>query len=190
MKKRFFLTIMSAMIFLSNMAQEGHSNGLTRIKYNNPELNSVDLGVGLWAWPFPVDYDNDGDLDLLVNCTDKPFNGLWYFENTSGGPNPVLKPPVKLAKSQKNLQISFVNGKYIAMTPGVVYPRFLQTFFEEPEILFTEDFYNPLVKKARFNLWRQVDYDGDSDLDIIIAMDDWSEYGWDNAFNKGNWPIQ
>ena len=32
------------------------------------------------------------------------------------------------------------------------------------------------------------DYDGDGDLDILVGMDDWSDYGWDNAFDStGNW---
>jgi hypothetical protein len=92
--------------FIFSFAQN-NTNNLVRIPYNNPELESVDLGVGLWAWPFPVDYDNDGDLDLLVNCPDKPFNGLWLFENTTKGKNPVLKPPVQTCrKSAKPANIS------------------------------------------------------------------------------------
>ena len=27
------------------------------------------------------DYDRDGDLDLVVSCPDKPYNGLYFFEN-------------------------------------------------------------------------------------------------------------
>ena len=184
---KYILLAINLVFSYSCIAQNENSAKLVRIEYNQPEMDS-DLGVGLWAWPFPVDYDKDGDLDLLVNCPDKPFNGLWLFENTAGGKNPTLKAPVKLAQSQKNLQITEVNGEYIVMTPGVIYPNFFDTFFEEPDTLFTEDFYKPLIKKARFNLWRQVDYDGDGDLDIIITIDDWSEYGWDNAYNeKGEW---
>ncbi|TKJ19089.1 MAG: hypothetical protein CEE43_16620 [Promethearchaeota archaeon Loki_b32] len=51
-----------------------------RLKYNNPDL-IVDLGVGLWANPIPVDWDQDGDTDLLVSTSDKPSNGLYFFEN-------------------------------------------------------------------------------------------------------------
>ncbi|MCY1719444.1 VCBS repeat-containing protein [Prolixibacteraceae bacterium Z1-6] len=182
-----FTLLFLLITFHTSTAQNEESNELVRIKYNNPSI-SADLGVGLWAWPFPVDYDNDGDLDLLVNCPDKPFNGIWLFENTSGDKNPVLKPPVKLADSKRNLQISYVNGEYITMTPGVVYRNFMTTFFEEPDTIFKEEFYSNLIKKARFNLWKMVDYDGDGDLDFVFAIDDWSEYGWDNAFNeKGEW---
>ncbi|MCK3682815.1 VCBS repeat-containing protein [Maribellus sp. YY47] len=186
-RRSYLVLIFSILFSHTNMAQDTNSGDLVRILYNQPGMHS-DLGVGLWAWPFPVDYDNDGDLDLLVNCPDKPFNGLWFFENTAGGKNPVLKAPVKLTESQKNLQITKVNGQYSVMTPGIIYPNFLETLYAEPDTLFTADFYKPLLKKARFNLWRQVDYDDDGDLDIAITIDDWSEYGWDNAFNeKGEW---
>lgn len=188
MNLKSFLTFAFLLFYGAGISQSVSQMELTRIKYNNPDLESVDLGVGLWAWPFPVDFDHDGDLDLLVNCPDKPFNGLWLFENKTGGKSPIFTPPVKLAKSVKNLQISNVNGKYIAMTPGVVYPNFFENFYDEPDTLFQEDFYKHLLKKARFNLWKQVDYDGDGDLDIVIAIDDWSDYGWDNAFNEnGVW---
>lgn len=184
---RILLTVITFFIFLTGAAQQPNHEDLIRIKYNNPGL-SCDLGVGLWAWPFPIDYDKDGDLDLLVNCPDKPFNGLWFFENTSGNKPLIFKPPVRLAESGKNLQISNVNGKIIAMTPSVVYPDFLRTFYEKPDTLFKEDFFAGMKEKPRFNLWRQVDFENDGDLDIVIAVDDWSEYGWDNAFNeKGVW---
>ena len=65
---------------------------LERVKYNNPGL-VVDLGVGLWAWPLPMDYDSDGDYDLVVSCPDKPYNGIYFFENTGGNIKmPVFKP--------------------------------------------------------------------------------------------------
>ena len=182
-----FLTVISIFFFLNSVAQKNNSEELVRIKYNNPGL-ITDLGVGLWAWPFPLDYDHDGDLDLLVNCPDHPFNGIWFFENKTGGQSPVFKPPVKLTGSQRNLQISHVNGENKVMLPGVAFPHFFDTFFEQPDTLFHESFYKSIVKKPRFNLWRYVDYDGDGDLDITIAIDDWLDYGWDNAFNaNGEW---
>ena len=184
---RTIIMLFTILCFYFGVAQTIPEN-LVRIEYNNPELKSVDLGVGLWAWPFAVDFDNDGDLDLLVNCPDKPFNGLWFFENNTGGKNPVLKPPVKLAESQRNLQLSIENGKYVAMTPNVKYSDFFKTFYQKSDSLFTKDFYGEIEKDPRFNLWKYVDYENDGDLDIIIAIDDWTDYGWDNAFDKnGVW---
>jgi hypothetical protein len=182
-----FSTLIFVLIFLSGFAQRNNPGELIRIKYNHPGL-ITDLGVGLWAWPFPMDYDYDGDLDLLVNCPDHPFNGLWFFENKTGGKEPVFKAPVKLAGSRRNLQISNVNGEHKVMLPGVAFPDFFETFFNDPDTLFNENFYKSIIKKPRFNLWRYVDFDDDGDLDIVIAIDDWLDYGWDNAFNeKGEW---
>jgi len=182
-----FSTLIFVLIFLSGFAQKNKSGELVRIKYNHPGL-ITDLGVGLWAWPFPMDYDKDGDLDLLVNCPDHPFNGLWFFENKTGGNGPVFKAPVKLAGSRRNLQISNANGEHKVMLPGVAFPDFFETFFNDPDTLFNENFYKSIIKKPRFNLWRYVDFDDDGDLDIVIAIDDWLDYGWDNAFNeKGEW---
>lgn len=176
------------LFFINYVFAQYNTDNLQRINYNNPELKSVDLGVGLWAWPFPVDYDSDGDLDLLVNCPDKPFNGLWLFENVTGGKNPVLKAPVKLAESQRNLQIFKWEGKYVSTLPGVAYHDFLSTFYKNPDSLFSKNFYKSILKEPRFNLWRFVDYENDGDKDIVIAIDDWTDYGWDNAFDeKGVW---
>ena len=184
---KFFLTTIFLLCFVYGFSQTNTGN-LVRIMYNNPELKSVDLGVGLWAWPFPADFDNDGDLDLLVNCPDKPFNGLWLFENKTGGKNPVLKAPVKLAESQRNLQIFPWDGKYVATISGVVFPDFLNSFYKNPDTLFNRDFYKNIMKDPRFNLWRFVDYENDGDKDIVIAIDDWTDYGWDNAYDKnGVW---
>ncbi|MCG6189340.1 FG-GAP repeat domain-containing protein [Maribellus maritimus] len=183
---KFWGTLIFVSIFISGIAQNNPED-LVRIKYNNPGL-ITDLGVGLWAWPFPMDFDKDGDLDLLVNCPDKPFNGIWFFENKTGGSNPVFKTPVKLTESKRNLQISNVNGEHKVMLPGVAFPDFFNSYFEKPDTLFKESFYQSIIQKPRFNLWRYVDFEKDGDLDFVIAVDDWQEYGWDNAFNdKGEW---
>ena len=54
---------------------------MPRLAHQNPGL-LADLGVGLWAWPLPMDYNGDGLMDLVVVCTDKPYNGTWFFENS------------------------------------------------------------------------------------------------------------
>ncbi|CAL1516287.1 VCBS repeat-containing protein [Chitinophaga sp. MM2321] len=158
------------------------------LKYNNPGL-IVDLGVGLWAWPIPIDFDNDGDMDMLVSCPDKPFNGLYYFENTSGDKNPVFAVPVKLSPSIKDIQISYVNGQARILVPGAEILHFTQTFGEEKkELLAVDAVLHEFSKKPRFNQWKLVDYDNDGDEDIIMGIDDWSEYGWDDGFSsEGKW---
>lgn len=162
---------------------------LKLLKYNNPDL-VVDLGVGLWAWPVPVDWDGDGDMDLLVSCPDKPFNGLWLFENKSGAKIPVFEKPVRLGPAVKNIQVSYTNnGKARYTTPGVELPNFKTDLGKKKTKLFPADsILKDLKGRNRFNQWKFVDYDADGDDDIIVGIDDWGDYGWDNAYNKqGVW---
>ena len=162
---------------------------LTPLKYNNPGL-VVDLGVGLWAWPMPMDFDGDGDLDLVVNCPDKPYNGIYFFENATGDTAkikmPVFKPGVRFSKGAQNVQVSYVDGKPVVMSPGMVHPDFLKTGIEKEVKLGPDK--NIHMNKVRANMWRSVDYDGDGQQDLIVGVGDWTEYGWDNAYDaNGRW---
>jgi predicted neuraminidase len=165
------------------------ASALEPLKYNNPGL-AVDLGVGLWAWPLPMDFDGDGDLDLVVNCPDKPSNGVYFFENASGDTAknklPVFKPGKRISKASQNVQVSYVDGKPVVMSPAAAYPDFLKTGLEKPQKIPLAANVHP--NKVRGNMWRTVDFDGDGALDLIVGADDWTEYGWDNAYDaNGRW---
>lgn len=162
---------------------------LQPLKYNHPGL-VVDLGVGLWAWPLPMDFDGDGDLDLVVSCPDQPYNGIYFFENASGDTAkvkmPVFKPGVRFSKSVHNVQVSYVDGQPVVLTPGNRHPDFLKTGIEKAEKLGPPA--NVHLNKVRANMWRMVDYDGDGNQDLIVGVGDWTEYGWDNAYDEnGRW---
>ncbi|MCA9038010.1 MAG: exo-alpha-sialidase, partial [Planctomycetaceae bacterium] len=163
---------------------------LQPLSYNNPGL-LVDLGVGLWAWPMPMDYDGDGDLDLLVACPDKPSNGVYYFENTSQNAHtkmPVFRAPVHLGRTTHNFQVSYVDGKPRILRPGYEYVRGEdgRFDFDKAERIYpTNNVHNNAV---RGNMWRYVDYDDDGDQDLVVGVGDWTDYGWDNAYdNSGHW---
>lgn len=158
---------------------------LTRIRYNNPGL-TVDLGVGLWAWPLPMDYDGDGDLDLVVSSGGVPYQGTYFFENSSGGKMPVFKPGVRIADYKTNVQLS-PDGT--VMTPGADYPDFKTSGFDAPHPLGidTADFHTS-EGRIRANQWKRLDFDGDGKLDLVVGIGDWVDYGWDDAYNKiGEW---
>ena len=179
------LALLSAVV--SGNAAE--TNALERIRYNSPGL-TVDLGVGLWAWPLPMDFDGDGDLDLVVNCPDKPYNGVYFFENVSGdtakNKMPVFKPGRRISKGLQNVQVSYVDGKPVVMSPGTIHPDFLKTGLDKGVKLPLPA--NIHSNKVRANMWRQVDFEGDGRLDIVVGVGDWTEYGWDNAYDaSGKW---
>lgn len=172
------------------MESEVSGQELERLAYNNPGL-VVDLGVGLWAWPMPMDYDNDGDMDLIVSCPDKPSNGTYFFENPGTGKNsepmPVFKPGVRIAPAISNAQVSFVEGQPRILAPGIEYRDFPKSQLDHSLRLNVR---MPIHKaeKIRANQWRYADYDGDGAYDLIVGIEDWTEYGWDNAFNdQGEW---
>lgn len=170
---------------------------LTQLPFNNPGL-AVDLGVGLWAWPVVCDADGDGDYDLIVSCPDKPSNGIWYFENTSGDTAkdkfPVFKAPRKLSDTVHYIMPSYVDGKLRVLSPGFEYLDFAQSGTKQKVSLpISPKFYSPIGNqprgpKVRHNQWRYVDFDGDGVLDLVVGIEDWSNYGWDDAWDKdGNW---
>ncbi|HWL09003.1 MAG TPA: VCBS repeat-containing protein [Planctomicrobium sp.] len=191
--KRTVLATFALVVFSGPLwAQE-----LKQLPYNHPELK-VDLGVGLWAWPLPCDVDGDGDYDLVVSCPDKPSNGVWFFENVTGDTAkeklPVFKPGVRISGTVGNLMPSYVDGKMRVLNPGHEYLNFPKTgTTERVNIPLQQPHYKhqwnePKGPKIRHNQWRYVDYDGDGALDLIVGVEDWSEYGWDDAFNaQGEW---
>ncbi|NLS93353.1 MAG: VCBS repeat-containing protein [Planctomycetaceae bacterium] len=161
---------------------------LTRLKYNNPGL-VVDLGVGLWAWPLPMDFDGDGDIDLVVSCSDKPYHATVLFENPGGDAKmPVFKPAVKLGEPRGNCCVSVVDGQVRVTTPGREHPDFHNTGLDQSVPIPTDPSIHTFPGKLRANQWSYADYDGDGAADLIVGTGDWSEYGWDNAYDdKGNW---
>ena len=170
---------------------------LDRLPYHHPGL-AVDLGVGLWAWPVPCDADGDGDYDLIVSCPDKPSNGIYLFENATGDTAkekfPVFKPGRHLGKTIAYVMPSYVLGGMRVLTPGQEYPNFLQSGLQAPVKLPIEAKFHkpqgtqPKGPKMRHNQWRYVDYNGDGALDLVVAVEDWSYYGWDDAWSPtGQW---
>lgn len=165
---------------------------LERIKYNNPGL-TVDLGVGLWAFPLPMDFDRDGDLDLVVTCPDAPYNGTYFFENPGNGKQstaerkfPVFKPAVRVGPAINYAHVTFPNGQPRVLTPGTEWINFLGGEFKESRKIYPKTSFHPV--KIRENQWSSVDYDGDGNQDLIVGVGDWTEYGWDDAYDRnGQW---
>jgi hypothetical protein len=80
------------------------------------------------------------------------------------------------------------------LTPGYEYPDFEKTgLHQRRELPVASNFYRPgwsqsKGPKVRHDQWSYADIDGDGALDLITGIEDWSEYGWDDAFNsRGEW---
>lgn len=179
---------------LSSIAQ---AQDVKPLRYNNPGL-VVDLGVGLWAWPVPCDADGDGDLDLLVSCPDKPHNGVWFFENRQGStqsnPLPVFEPAKKLSSTVHYVMPSYTATGMKVLSPGKEYLGFEgQGTEKSTKLPIASNWYRHRGEqtkgpKVRHNQWRYVDFDGDGNDDLICGIEDWSFYGWDDAWDsRGNW---
>ncbi len=176
-----------------------NATALEPLPYLHPGLE-VDLGVGLWAWPVPVDADGDGDFDLIVSCPDKPSNGVWLFENATGDtavdPMPVFRPARRLGPTVHYVMPSYVDGGLRVLTPGREHPGFVRGGLDPAVPLpIPARFYQPpgpatRGPRLRHNQWRYVDYDGDGALDLVVGIEDWSFYGWDDAWNaRGEWTM-
>jgi hypothetical protein len=180
---------------------------LPRLAHHDPGL-LTDLGVGLWAWPLPMDYNGDGLMDLVVVCTDKPYNGTWYFENSGQVDSqlklPIFKPAVLIGKSAPSVGISYVTGKPIVTATasvkngeiynyrGNVYPDFLKSQFEKPAKLTVPEKILTEPGNIRQNQWKLVDYDGDGAVDLTVGIDFWGDFGplngGEGAFDaQGRW---
>ncbi len=188
----YVLSIVCLLLF----SAVGKADELARLKYNNPGL-VVDLGVGLWAWPVPCDADGDGDFDLIVSCPDKPFNGIWLFENPTGDTAkqkfPVFKPPQRLSRTVHYVLPSYVGDELRVLSPSTEYRDFVRRGLDEPANLpAPKTIHVPRgnapgarANKIRHNQWRYADYDGDGALDLIVGIEDWGDYGWDDAWDAG-----
>lgn len=163
---------------------------LMRLKYNHPGL-VVDLGVGLWAFPLPMDFDGDGDLDLVVSCPDRPRNGTYFFENpgvNSAAKMPIFKPGVRIGPGHQFIRVSHVAGQPRVLVPGREFANFRERRFDQPvQLPLPANLHTP-GRKIRANMWHYVDFDGDGALDIVVGVDDWQDYGWDDGYDaEGNW---
>ncbi len=170
----------------------GWADDLEPVRYQNPGLN-VDLGVGLYAWPLPMDFDDDGDLDMVISCSDKPYNGTYVFENPGGAQaHPIFRAARRIGPGMNNVQISWVDDQPQLLTPGVEYQNFRSSVFSQPKRIPVEATFHqpvgPYSEKVRANQWKYVDYDADGDHDLLVGVGDWSDYGWDDAYNDhGEW---
>ena len=194
-KSKILFSSLLGLFALIAFAEE--EDRLQPIVHHAPDA-TVDLAVGLWGLPVPCDKNGDGLTDLVVVAAGMPKK-IFYFENT-GKRDPktgaeLFKKGEVLSDSHNDITPSYlpdgsmrvlgVRGKSL-----YYYPEFLNYGIEDRIKLP----FNPQKDahktdgRIRGNQWSYVDYDGDGKLDLIAGIGDWTDYGWDNAYNKeGKW---
>jgi len=179
------------------------SKQLERIPYNNPSL-TVDLAVGLRGWPLMMDYTGNGVLDLVMVCSDVPYDGIYLFERRErldvktglpvfsaakrvGDARAYLRPDPRLDRAA-NVRLSIVNGRPEILTPGKRYPDFRNTGFQKPEYLPLDPAFHGFDRyDVRANQWQYVDYDGNGVYDIIVGIGYWGDYRGGTYDRSGQW---
>lgn len=186
---RILFSLACILLIISASAQASPKRPAAEpLRYNTEA--TVDLGVGLWGIPLPVDYDGDGVNDLLVSCPDTPYKGIYFFRNIGTNAKPLFEKAEKLyEKAPNNIRVSYYGGKPHVLARDTEYDDFFGSFLDKLRAISYE---GPVLgegwNKSRSNMWNYVDWDGDGDADIIVGIDTWDDYGWDNAYNaEGVW---
>ncbi len=175
-------------LLLLNFVGEAQTKDGIRIKQNNPDL-IVDLGTGLWGAPIPVDFDRDGLMDIIMSCPDTPYKGIYFFRNIGSSSKPFFDVAKKISDlASRNTQSSYVDGDLHVISEGKEYTGFVNNLFANSDTIKVDIQPGVDFKKVRSNMWSYVDFDNDGDQDILVGIDDWGDYGWDNAYDKnGKW---
>ncbi|MHC4756402.1 MAG: FG-GAP repeat domain-containing protein, partial [Planctomycetota bacterium] len=98
-------------------------------------------------------------------------------------------PAVRIGRGYKDSQVCYVNGKarVLVLNKELVNFRSGENFEETVQIYPTENIHKA-NRKRRARQWKHCDYNGDGNLDLMAGVPDWSDYGWDNAYEStGKW---
>jgi FG-GAP-like repeat len=156
-----------------------------RISYGRAGVRGR-LAVGLWAYPAAIDFNDDGAMDLIVSCTDRPYNGTYLFRNLGTNAEPLFDRAEWIGPGKKDLVAADFNGD------GAIDLVVRGGYYSDVRKNRLGAFVGVEIQRdyhvGRDDLWYPVDWDGDGTIDLLNGVSDWRDYGWDDAFNeKGEW---
>ncbi|MEX2301801.1 MAG: VCBS repeat-containing protein [Bryobacterales bacterium] len=144
------------------------------------------LAGGLGAYPVAIDFDHDGPIDVIVSCTDRPYNGVYLFRNIGTNREPLFDRAEWMGPALKDLVAADANGDgAIDLVGGAGY-------YSDVRVNRLSQFVSVKIDRdyhiGRDDMWHPVDWDADGTIDLLNGVSDWRDYGWDDAFNeKGEW---
>ena len=123
-----------------------------------------------------------------------PYAGAYFFENpTEPGtaePMPVFRPGIRIGDYRPNAQIPYnADHAPVVTTPDERHDAFrARAFAERLRLGLGTDPVHASEGRIRAKQWKLADWEGHGDLDLLIGIGDWADYGWDDAFDvAGRW---
>ena len=191
---------------------ETNTGDMNLVPYNNPDVIS-DLKVGLNGIPLVIDMNGDGYMDLVVSDYSVPYDGtfIFYGSSSSGDENsdgfltmsngyrmfdgstylrgtPLYEESVDAATGKTR----YTYDKTVVMDRTHVYldfgnPAGRQVYYGQG-LAYPTSVGGDSFTSQRDDQYALVDVDGDGLLDLIRAIGNWEEYGWDGKYDEnGVW---